>query len=45
MAVAEDGIKTLMPLVDTLIIIPNDRLFTLCDQEDRRSMPAFRLAG
>jgi cell division protein FtsZ len=33
MAVAEDGIKTLMPLVDTLIIIPNDRLFTLCDQK------------
>ena len=29
---AEEGIQMLMPLVDTLIIIPNDRLFTMCDQ-------------
>jgi len=43
MAVAEDGIKTLMPLVDTLIIIPNDRLFTLCDQKTGVDA-AFRLA-
>ncbi len=43
MAVAEDGIKTLMPLVDTLIIIPNDRLFTLCTQKTGVDA-AFRLA-
>jgi cell division protein FtsZ len=43
MAVAEDGIKTLMPLVDTLIIIPNDRLFTMCDQKTGVDA-AFRLA-
>ena len=43
MAVAEDGIKMLMPLVDTLIIIPNDRLFTLCDQKTGVDA-AFRLA-
>ncbi len=43
MQVAEDGIKTLMPLVDTLIIIPNDRLFTLCDQKTGVDA-AFRLA-
>ena len=43
MAVAEDGIKTLLPLVDTLIIIPNDRLFTLCDQKTGVDA-AFRLA-
>ena len=43
MAVAEDGIKTLMPLVDTLIIIPNDRLFTMCDQKTGVDS-AFRLA-
>ena len=43
MAVAEDGIKNLMPLVDTLIIIPNDRLFTLCDQKTGVDA-AFRLA-
>jgi cell division protein FtsZ len=28
MAVAENGIKSLMPLVDTLLVIQNDRLFT-----------------
>jgi cell division protein FtsZ len=43
MQVAEDGIKNLMPLVDTLIIIPNDRLFTLCDQKTGVDA-AFRLA-
>ena len=32
-----------MPLVDTLIIIPNDRLFTLCDQKTGVDA-AFRLA-
>jgi cell division protein FtsZ len=43
MTVAEEGIKILMPLVDTLIIIPNDRLFTLCDQKTGVDA-AFRLA-
>ena len=32
-AVAENGIKTLMPLVDTLIVIPNDRLLTPDNQQ------------
>lgn len=32
-AIAEDGIKALTSLVDALIIIPNDRLFTLSDQK------------
>ena len=43
MQTAEAGIKDLMPLVDTLIIIPNDRLFTLCDQKTGVDA-AFRLA-
>ncbi len=30
---AEDGISALMDHVDTLIIIPNDRLLDLCDQK------------
>jgi cell division protein FtsZ len=30
---AEEGIKALKDKVDTLIIIPNDRLFALCDQK------------
>jgi cell division protein FtsZ len=30
---AEEGINTLMENVDTLIIIPNDRLLALCDQK------------
>jgi cell division protein FtsZ len=30
---AEDGINALMDHVDTLIIIPNDRLLDLCDQK------------
>jgi cell division protein FtsZ len=40
---AEEGIEMLMPLVDTLIIIPNDRLFTMCDQKTGVDA-AFRLA-
>jgi cell division protein FtsZ len=31
--VAKDGIAKLLPKVDTLIIIPNDRLLDLCDQK------------
>ncbi|MDP2729840.1 MAG: cell division protein FtsZ [Dehalococcoidales bacterium] len=31
--VAEEGIARLLDKVDTLIIIPNDRLLTLCDQK------------
>ncbi len=31
--VAEEGIARLMGKVDTLIIIPNDRLLTLCDEK------------
>ncbi|MFC1971744.1 cell division protein FtsZ [Chloroflexota bacterium] len=31
--VAEGGIVNLMDKVDTLVIIPNDRLFNLCDQK------------
>lgn len=31
--VAEDGIMALIDKVDTLIIIPNDRLLNLCDQK------------
>lgn len=30
---AEEGIKALRPNVDTLIIVPNDRLLELCDQK------------
>ena len=30
--VAEEGIANLLGKVDTLIIIPNDRLLDLCDQ-------------
>ena len=40
---AEQGIKDLMPNVDTLIIIPNDRLLSLCDQKTSINN-AFRLA-
>jgi cell division protein FtsZ len=43
MKVAEEGVQNLIPLVDTLIIIPNDRLFTLCDQKTGVDT-AFRLA-
>lgn len=31
--VAEEGIEKLVDKVDTLIIVPNDRLLTLCDQK------------
>ncbi len=31
--VAKDGIAKLLPKVDTLIIIPNDKLLDLCDQK------------
>jgi cell division protein FtsZ len=31
--VAEEGIAELMPRVDTLVLIPNDRLFDICDQK------------
>ena len=40
---AEEGIEMLMPFVDTMIIIPNDRLFTMCDQKTGVDA-AFRLA-
>lgn len=40
---AEAGIKALIPTVDTLIIIPNDRLFDLCDKKTTVD-GAFRLA-
>ncbi len=32
-AVAEEGISNTIDKVDTLVIIPNDRLFNLCDQK------------
>jgi cell division protein FtsZ len=41
--VAEQGIMDLVDKVDTLIIIPNDRLFDLCDQKVGVDS-AFRLA-
>jgi cell division protein FtsZ len=41
--VAEDGIKEIAGKVDTLIIIPNDRLFELCDQKTSVD-GAFRMA-
>jgi cell division protein FtsZ len=41
--VAEDGISRLLNKVDTLIIIPNDRLLDLCDQKTGVDN-AFRLA-
>jgi cell division protein FtsZ len=31
--VAEEGIAELMPRVDTLVLIPNDRLFDICDSK------------
>ena len=40
---AEEGIKALMENVDTLIIIPNDRLLDLCDQKTSVD-GAFRMA-
>ncbi|MFC1942063.1 cell division protein FtsZ [Chloroflexota bacterium] len=41
--VAEEGINNLLDKVDTLIIIPNDRLLTLCDQKTGVDS-AFKLA-
>ncbi len=41
--VADDGIKQLLDKVDTLIIIPNDRLLDLCDQKTGVDN-AFRMA-
>lgn len=41
--VAEQGIENLIDKVDTLIIIPNDRLLALCDQKTSISS-AFRFA-
>ncbi len=41
--VAEEGIQRLLSKVDTLIIIPNDRLLALCDQKTGVDS-AFRLA-
>jgi cell division protein FtsZ len=41
--VAEEGIKSLIDKVDTLIIIPNDRIYDLCDQKMSVDS-AFRLA-
>ena len=41
--VAEDGINKLLGKVDTLIIIPNDRLLDLCDQKTGVDN-AFRMA-
>ena len=43
MKVAEEGIENLREKVDTLIIIPNDRLLALCDQKTGVDV-AFRLA-
>jgi cell division protein FtsZ len=43
MKVAEEGIQNILGIVDTLIIIPNDRLLTLCDQKTGMDS-AFRLA-
>jgi len=41
--VAEEGVKQLLDKVDTLIIIPNDRLLDLCDQKTGVDN-AFRMA-
>jgi cell division protein FtsZ len=43
METAEEGIETLVDKVDTLIIIPNDRLLTLCDHKTGVDS-AFKLA-
>ncbi len=41
--VAEEGVARLLDKVDTLILIPNDRLFTLCDNKTPVDN-AFRMA-
>ncbi len=43
MKVAEEGIAELMPRVDTLVLIPNDRLFEICDSKTGVD-GAFRMA-
>ena len=43
MKVAEEGIAELMPRVDTLVLIPNDRLFDICDSKTGVD-GAFRMA-
>jgi cell division protein FtsZ len=43
MHVAEEGIEDLMDKVDTLILIPNDRLFEICDNKTGVD-GAFRMA-
>jgi cell division protein FtsZ len=43
MKVAEEGIAELMPNVDTMILIPNDRLFEICDNKTGVD-GAFRMA-
>jgi cell division protein FtsZ len=43
MKVAEEGIQNMLDKVDTLIIIPNDRLLSLCDQKTGMDA-AFHLA-
>ena len=43
MKVAEEGIAELMPRVDTLVLIPNDRLFEICDNKTGVD-GAFRMA-
>ena len=43
MAVAEEGINTLLGKVDTLITIPNDRLLAMCDQRTAVDQ-AFKMA-
>jgi len=42
-SVADEGIEELMPNVDTLILIPNDRLFEICDAKTGVD-GAFRMA-
>ena len=43
MAQAEEGIKNIKPIVDTLIIIPNDRLLEIAD-DNTTLLNAFKLA-
>ncbi|MCD4671010.1 MAG: cell division protein FtsZ [Actinomycetia bacterium] len=43
MAQAEEGIKSLRPIVDTLIVIPNDRLLEIAD-DNTTLLNAFKLA-
>lgn len=43
MAQAEEGIKNIRPMVDTLIIIPNDKLLEIAD-DNTTLLNAFRLA-